>query len=206
MTVLDLSRRLTVVTEGGAHSFEYFVNNGVLPSSILFSAVKFKEVAPYLSSDDVILVVIKGLTDFSLAEVYGLIDDLEIVRSKVAEITIVSNVDLGYIESPYYLYKGDLFYGKMTEMSKGKKVVPPKQKSDTSEKSGKKSSTGVKNSVEPLAINTVMSRYKVFNKNYNNTDNKPKVYGGEKPVTFEVDTLTDLVRKSVVFVDAFGDS
>lgn len=118
MVILD---KLIVICEGGIHTIEYLHKNGVYPSSLLTETSKFQEISPYLGKEDDILLIIKGLTDFTMASIYGLLKRFDAYKDKYKRVTILTNVPLGSVNYEYYLYSGDLFYGTV------KKVVNKKQ-------------------------------------------------------------------------------
>lgn len=201
---MDNDRRLITICEGNAHTIEYLHKNGVYPGTVVFSPSKFKEMIPYLSSSDDILVIIKGLTDFSLASVYALIEVLVNAESRLYDITILSNVDLGVTALPYYFYEGDLFYGAYRKVKGGKYsnyiVETATDESETS-KNGKKSKLA-KNTTQTAVINPVIARYKL----YKRSNNKLVIYGSEPPSEGVTnDTGDEFLRDKIVFVDAFSD-
>lgn len=112
--------RLVLIAEGSVHTVQYFHNNGVFPSVVVLDTQKFTRALPYMSKEDDILLVIHGLTDFTLAEVYALLKEFENNKDSVGKITIMSNVYLGVIPYTYYLYTGDLFYGSVKRVEHGK--------------------------------------------------------------------------------------
>lgn len=198
--------RMVLICEGDAHTVEYFHANGVYPSSIVFEATRFREMAPYLTPEDDVLVLIKGLTDFTLAEVYVLLHDLEENRDKLKAVTVMSNIDLGKISTHYYLYTGDLFYGEVKEVRNGRlhevEISDDDEETlnDKSKKSSKrgKSSRNKSKTTENISINAVISRYKKYDKR----DVKFTIYGKiERKVepNFESETLAN----SIVIVDMF---
>lgn len=166
-------KNLTLVCEGQVHTVEYMHKNRVYPKTVVFDCSKFKEIAPYLGKSDDILAVINSATDFSLSMIYALLRDLGNIESKVASITILSNIDLGKILTPYYLYKGDLFYGDVSEIVKGKKVEKEsndvlddskKQKKSFKHILGKKAKEKDVVSVDAkvLKVNEVMSKFLTY--------------------------------------------
>ena len=46
--------------------------------------------------------------------------DLDEYKEKLGKITILSNVHLGVVPYVYYLYEGDLFYGSIKRVERGK--------------------------------------------------------------------------------------
>jgi hypothetical protein len=204
---LEEQKRLVLICEGGAHTVEYFHKNKVFPGAVVFSANKFREIAPYLTKNDDILIVIKGLTDFAMVDIYALLNDIAEMdmRSKLHDVLIMSNIDLGVVSEPYYLYSGDLFYGEVKEVNKGKvyDIVDPNE--DVSQKE-KKSIFGKKKKVsevnkklsEMSVINSVVSRYKVYSKR----DIKFTIYGSDKKTVEPMHEIDNIASK-IVNVDIF---
>jgi hypothetical protein len=188
--------RLILICEGGAHTVEYFHKNGVFPGAVVLVATKFREMVPYLTKDDEVLVVIKGLTDFSMAEIYALLNDIEESRDKLKGITVMSNINLGKISSPYYLYSGDLFYGTVKEVKNGRHsdvsiAVDPTTLTEKKVKPSKKDKVAELKAKTPeiRSINAVISGYKKYDKR----DVKFTIYGSnakEVEPTHEIDGLT----------------
>ena len=114
--------RLIVICEGGLHTVEYLQRNGVYPAAMVIEPSKFQDMSPYLSKDDDILLIIKGLTDFTMASVYGLLNKFKEYQEKYKRVTIMTNIPLGNVDFDYYLYEGDIFYGNVQLVSGKKKV------------------------------------------------------------------------------------
>ena len=178
--------RLTIITEGGVHMIEYLINNRIVANSIVLDATKFKEILPYLDKSDDILLIIKGLTDFTMSEVYSLIGVFKQNLDKLGRVTILSNINLGRVDLDYYLYSGDLFYGKVKKISNGKVVADEEFETDV-ETSGinnrllgvfrkKKSTDKNKNKPDNYNKNAVAHAYKVYNSN----NVKVQIYSKDK--------------------------
>lgn len=205
---MEENTRLVLICEGGAHTVEYFHRNKVYPAVIVMETSKFREMSPYLTKNDEILVVIKGLTDFTMAGIYSLLNDLEEARDRLHDVTIMSNVDLGKISTPYYLYSGDLFYGTVKKVMNGKiyEIDGNAESSSTPSKGLKlkkkeKASEHKKKEVNTPSINVVISRYKKYNKR----DIKFTIYGtNEKEVQSMYEE--DEIAKKVVNVNLFPNS
>lgn len=195
-------KRLIVISEGGAHTIDYLHRNGVYPGAIVMTATKYKEIIPYLSKNDEVLVLIKGLTDFTMEEIYVLLDDIEETRDRLHAVTILSNIDLGKINKSYYYYTGDLFYGQVYESFNGKLTLIEEEDSEDKKKKGKqkksKGSKDAENVAEVPSINSVIARYLVYNKR----DVKFTVYGSESKGYENSDALDGLAEK-IVKVDLF---
>lgn len=201
---------LIVITEGGAHTIEYLHRNGVYPGAVVLNAYQFKEMLPYLSSTDEVLLIINGLTDFKLSEVYALLRDLEEASDRLSKITIVSNTNLGVVSVDYYLYSGDLFYGVMTPVIGGvlsksdeKTGVDAKSKSKSkrNKNKSKESNTDENTGISHVTnlMNTVMGRYKKYGSN----SSKFSIYGSERR-SREIDSNQDSYLDKVVSVDLFN--
>lgn len=112
---------LTIITEGGRHMIAYLLANNVKADTFILETVKFQEFLPYTTKDDKILLIIKGLTDFTMVEIYNIVNKILEVEEAKKNLVIMSNIDLGKIQVPYYLYSGDLFYGNVELVDGGKK-------------------------------------------------------------------------------------
>lgn len=180
--------RLVLITEGNVHTVQYFHNNGVYPSVIILDILKFTRALPYMSKDDDVLLVIQGLTDFTLAGIYSLFKEFENNKDTVKNITILSNVYLGVIPYTYYLYSGDLFYGKIKKVENGKVKELIEDNVDGIDDKKKKKSKGEEViPVEQLKNNSVISRFKKYN--YKKVkfiiyDKDEPFYGG-KPIKYD---------------------
>ena len=192
---------LILICEGGAHTVEYFHKNGIFPSRAVFDSTKFREMSPYLQKEDEILVVLTGLTDFTLNEVYALLRDLEESKDKFRGYTVISSMHLGSISNTYYIYNGDLFYGIMqkvenkviTDHAVGLDKKKGTKKNNQAKKKGK--NIGQRNfKLESSSINAVMSGYKIYSKR----DVRLTIYGTEEKepvVSYEdADVLNKIVR------------
>lgn len=204
---MENDRRLVVICEGNAHTVEYLHKNGVYPGAVVFTPSKFKEMMPYLSSSDDVLLIIKGLTDFSLAEVYALLTDLADAEDKLYDVTVLSNVDLGVTALPYFFYEGDLFYGAYRKVKMGKysSYLVDNTDDDTVKDKKDKKVKKTKPNEKPSnnnRINPVIARYKV----YKRSNNKMVIYGSEQTNSIITpDISDDFLKDKIVFVDAFAD-
>lgn len=114
--------RLFIVIEGTPHDVQYFFNHGVYPNTFILDPSRLAEVLYTIQPEDDILFIVKGLTHFSLREVYETSALLEQVQDKVNSVVILTNVALGTLAMEYYTYKGDLFYGDVFKTEKGKLI------------------------------------------------------------------------------------
>lgn len=105
--------RLILVCDGGIHTLEYIHKHKIYPGIVIFDITKFQEIIPYLNKDDEILLIIKGLTDFTMVDIYTLMNRFNENEEKIKGITILSNINLGVIPYKYYFYEGDLFFGEV---------------------------------------------------------------------------------------------
>ena len=113
--------RLIVICEGGVHTVEYLQRNGVFPAAMVLEPKKFQDMSPYLTIDDDILLIISGLTDFTMSDIYNLLSQFKEYENRFKRVTILTNIPLGVIPYDYYLYSGDLFYGSVIKVSNNKK-------------------------------------------------------------------------------------
>lgn len=167
-------KELCVICEGGIHTAEYLYRNGVIPSKVVLNLESFKEALPTFTGEVEFLCIIRGMIDFTYAGFYALMRDYYAMKGSYENFTVISNLELGNVDFPYYLYSGDLFYGSVVEVFKGKRtpvVAEGDSKKTAKKKGGKKSSS----SVEDMIINPVMSRFKV----YTGSKNPIGVFGAE---------------------------
>ena len=115
--------RLIVICEGGVHTVEYLQRNGVFPAAMVLEPKKFQDMSPYLTKDDDILLIINGLTDFTMSDIYNLLSKFKEYENRFKRVTILTNIPLGVIPYDYYLYSGDLFYGSVIKVSNNKKYA-----------------------------------------------------------------------------------
>lgn len=192
--------RLIVICEGGAHTVEYLQNNGVYPGAVVFESSKFQEMVPYLSSDDEILLIIKGLTDFSMTEVYGLLNKFYEHKDKVKSVTVLTNINLGVLQHEYYHYEGDLFYGDVWKISGNKKI----ELDETGEIAVNKKRLSLrknKSNEQRTRKNPIMMAFKKY-KNFKGL--KMQIYG-KMSRTKPADLDENLIN-SVVEVDLFKEN
>lgn len=183
--------RLILICDGGMHNLEYIHKHKIYPGIVIFDINKFQEIIPYLHKDDEILLVIKGLTDFKMSEVYALMNKFKENEEKIKDITILSNITLGVIPYEYYLYEGDLFFGSVKLLS-GKDEFQIDQKGNVIENKGR-----FKRKQEKLKYNPITHRYRKYN------DRKVKsVFYGNKTEAIEIKEEDDFV-KNILIVDIY---
>lgn len=163
--------RLIVICEGGIHTVDYLQKNGVFPAAMVIEPSKFQDMSPYLSEDDDVLLIIKGLTDFTMASIYGLLNKFREYESKIKRVTILTNIPLGNIDFDYYLYEGDIFYGNVQLVS-GKKKMDIDINGDVLE-AQKKFAFSKKGPPKAVDFNPIMFQFK----KYNNKRVKLMIYG-----------------------------
>jgi hypothetical protein len=163
--------RLIVICEGGLHTVDYLQKNGVYPAAMVIEPSKFQDMSPYLSGDDDILLIIKGLTDFTMASIYALLNKFKEYQSKYKRVTIMTNIPLGNVDFDYYLYEGDIFYGNVQLVS-GKKKMDIDINGNLIDNQSK-SFFGKKGPAKAVDFNPVMYQYK----KYNNKRVKLMIYG-----------------------------
>lgn len=116
---------LYVLTDDGVTVIEYLQRNGVYPHKYGLVSESFKSVAPYLSREDTVMVISKGLIDWSLLRLMNLLGEVYDCKDRVADILVYSNIELP-LEYKYTLIDGDLFYGTLTDVEGKKKGKPYK--------------------------------------------------------------------------------
>lgn len=111
---------LYVITES-VQSIEYLNNNDIFPDSYMLFPESVKEVTPYLCEDDYVLVLIQGLTDWTLLRARTLIADLHDSALEPEKLIVISNTDLGVLNYDYIWAEGDPLHGKLINVdAKGK--------------------------------------------------------------------------------------
>lgn len=163
--------RLIVICEGGIHTVDYLQKNGVYPAAMVIEPSKFQDMSPYLSEEDEILLIIKGLTDFTMASIYALLNKFKEYQNKYKKVTILTNIPLGNVDFEYYLYEGDIFFGGVQRVT-GKKKVDLDVYGEVYE-SQRKFSLTKKRQIKAENVNPIMHQFK----KYNNKRVKLMIYG-----------------------------
>lgn len=189
-----MADRLIVICEGGPHTIEYLHRNGVYPNDLLIEPTRFQDISPYLTKSDDILLIIKGLTDFTMTSIYGILAKFDEHKEKFKRVTILSNIPLGAISYDYYLYTGDLFYGNVKKVI-NKKVYDLDNNGNVIENQ-KKGLFGKKK--EEQNHNPIMFQFKKYNKRV-----KVRVYG-KKNESQEIEKPIFEYEKKVKVVDIFN--
>lgn len=190
--------RLVTILEGGVFTLEYLHGNGVFPEIVVTDPSKFRELVPYLDEEDEILLIVKGLTDFTVSEIYAIIEDFESLGDSVKSLCILSNIDLGMLDYEYFLYSGDLFYStSVMRVLKGKKTPLDEEVKGKSKKKEKSSDTlSIGGDTNPT--NGVAARYLVYSKR----DVKVTIHDAPAKEQ-EVDINAEYVLSKLVKVDLF---
>lgn len=149
-----MTKKLYVISEGGLHTLEYLVRRGIYPDYYFIEPLDMKKYIPYIKEEDDVLVLVNGLTDFSLVDLYTIINDLLISNLKMS-ITVMSTVKLIKFPVTYYRYTGDLFYSKVYGVSNEKRVELD---------SGETKKKGQKETKSDLVINKVILPFLAYNK------------------------------------------
>lgn len=164
--------RLIVICEGGVHTVEYLHRNGVFPSAMVIEPNKFQEMSPYLTKDDDVLLIIKGLTDFTMSSIYGLMAKFKEYESKYKRVTILTNIPLGAVPYEYYLYSGDLFHGEVKKVI-NKKIFDLDSNGNVKEVQKKLSFSKKKKETDENSKNPIIHQFK----KYNDKKTKIMIYG-----------------------------
>lgn len=189
--------RLIVICEGGVHTVEYLHRNGVYPGAMLIEPGKFQEISPYLTKDDDILLIIKGLTDFTMTSIYGLLAKFDEYKNKFKRVTILTNIPLGAVSYDYYLYTGDLFYGSVKKVI-NKKVYDLDSNGNIVENQ-KKFTFSKKKDNYKLEYNPIMTQFK----KYNNKKVRIMIYGKMSMTEPNISTALEYEEK-VKVVDLYN--
>lgn len=189
--------RLIVICEGGVHTVEYLHRNGVYPGAMLIEPGKFQEISPYLTKDDDILLIIKGLTDFTMTSIYGLLAKFDEYKNKFKRVTILTNIPLGAVSYEYYLYTGDLFFGSVKKVV-NKKVYDLDVNGNIVENQ-KKFTFNKKKDNYKLEYNPIMAQFK----KYNNKRVRIMIYGKMSMTEPNISTALEYEEK-VKVVDLYN--
>lgn len=110
---------LVAILEGGKPTLEYLKQNDIIPDTVFYDFSEFEEYSMYFPEDTDILLLIKGMTDYTKVKVYDLIDVLNALENKKSLI-IATNVDLGKLSVKSYFYFDDPLDGAFVEVPAGK--------------------------------------------------------------------------------------
>ena len=120
---------LVAILEGGKPTLEYLKQNNIIPDTVFYDFSEFEEYSMYFPEDTDILVLIKGMTDYTRVKIYDLLDVLNALENKNT-LTIATNVDLGKLAVDSYFYFDDPIEGAFVQVPAGKtyKEVAGKRK------------------------------------------------------------------------------
>lgn len=183
---------LVVLCEGGLHTIAYLVKNGINPHRVCFDVATLRDLLSNLNTNSRILIIIQGLTDFTLVELYELFSYLNLMRHLVKDVTVLSNIELGFIDLDYYIYKGDLVYGAL------KLVGSPEKRVKNNIKSG-----------DNFIKNAVMQGFSLYKhktlKIYHKVD-MGDTFNVEQSNNAKVNQETDDLVKNLVHVDLYSNN
>lgn len=114
---------LYVLVDSGVSTVVYLMQNRVFPTKYALHSESVKEITPYLTNKDAVVVIMQGLTNWSLLQASNLISDLDVCKDRVGLLRIYSTCELP-IKQPYTLVSGDLFYGSFVDISDKKRSKP----------------------------------------------------------------------------------
>lgn len=113
---------LYFITDGDIHSVVYLMQNGIYPDKYALETESFKDQAPFVTSDDEVIVLVQGFVRWTLTRLKMLI---ELLEQSCAKFTIYSTVELP-INTKYTRVSGDLVYGVYREYENRKMGRPYK--------------------------------------------------------------------------------
>ncbi|MFA8997942.1 hypothetical protein ACEI87_09725 [Clostridioides difficile] len=163
-------KNLILLTEDGIVSTAYFIKNNVYPTMVFLDIMDLIDRMPYLTQNDHVLIVIKGLCDFTKEEVHLLCKYFDKIKNNIGSFVILSNIELDINE--YYLYQGDLFYGKIKEVKNRMSYISNKNIKVSEKimkfiinKRNKEKIDMIKEDIEDniYNINNILKGYLVFN-------------------------------------------
>jgi hypothetical protein len=111
-----------LICEGGIHTVAYFHGHNVYPDKVIFDTRKVRDYVPYFDAEDDILILIHGLIQWSMSEVFALMHDVSgAVNFK--SLRVLSDIDFKKTPIPYEKYSGDLFTATTKEKNSKGKIV-----------------------------------------------------------------------------------
>lgn len=119
--------RLIMINEGRKQVYNFFVKNGIKPSEAVFDLECFEDVEPFITEEDVILVVVHGFTDFhnaGIVQLLGKMSDNDNIQYD--NVIILSDIKLKGVEHEYYLYEGNPFKSEL-QVVRGNTVLTEKE-------------------------------------------------------------------------------
>jgi hypothetical protein len=132
-----------LVCDGGEDTVLYFWKKNLYPDRVILSPEKLHDYVPYINGEDDILILIHGMTEFSLSAVYLLLSDIKILldsdRLHCNNLVVASDVELPSVEIKYIKYKDvhDLFFDDKRDKEEDKIESGKAKKSNKADKNSK---------------------------------------------------------------------
>lgn len=112
---------LVAILEGGRPTLDYLMQNNIIPDQVFYDFSEFKDYSIYFPDDTDLLILIKGMIDYTKVKVYDLIDVIKSIENKKS-VTLATNVDLGVLSVNSHFYFDDPLEGAFVQVPAGKKV------------------------------------------------------------------------------------
>lgn len=112
---------LTMIVDGGLQTAGYFVQQGISPDVVITDLALISDLLPYLPMGTDVLVVVNNATDFTLYTLNTVVQKL-VESSFISSVTVISNINLGALCIPYYIYKGRPLSGEVEYVKGGERI------------------------------------------------------------------------------------
>lgn len=110
---------LVAILEGGKPTLEYLKQNKIIPDQVFYDFSEFEAYSTYFPEDTDILLLIKGMTDYTRVKIYDLIDVIVNLENKKSFI-LATNTDIGKLSVDSYFYFDDPIEGPFVQVPAGK--------------------------------------------------------------------------------------
>ena len=105
---------LYFMTDNGIYSVAYLCKGGIIPDWYALQSESIKNVLPYFSTDDELIVLTQGMIEWNLIRLSKLVDEIENCKQNLKSVRIFSTIELP-LKCDYTLVKGDLFNGEYVD-------------------------------------------------------------------------------------------
>lgn len=110
---------LVAILEGGRPTLAYLVQNNIVPDTVFYDFSDFEDYSSFFPDDTDILILIKGMTEYTKVKLYDLLDVIKGLENKKS-LTLATNVDLGILSVDSYYYFDDPLEGAFVKVPAGK--------------------------------------------------------------------------------------
>lgn len=99
---------LYFITDSDVHSVVYLLQNHIYPDKYALETESFKELAPFVTPDDEVIVLVQGFVRWTMVRLTQLIELLE--QANIKGYTVYSTIEIN-IKTKYTKVDGDLVFG-----------------------------------------------------------------------------------------------